>query len=373
MTDNKTDSLLDMISQAHHFYYYFRGGWANGKEGAISDFKGNGIYRFFPSKKDAKGNLMDEEVDHDDYVTNPIVATGIVGYWLHFRKNRDRLASLFGPKEEERKNILELFVSYTEDKLKQYIEREQEKPSSWRRNLEKEFYTDFIIHNEEILNEKTEELMPFITPSDRELVKELMSEYLLYLEDKKKAYGKVREDDKGDNTFKPIGQTFTKTTKVTDLQLTLLMQRLSMSNKLDPDVSADEWLKLFSGVNSMFTMKWLGTPGELRDFFDLLTRPLPSSKTGYVIPHYGYQKIVRSHFTNVNGEYFKNLKAQKKISSYQPILDDCAFFLQCVTERMTGIMKTIIQQHKEELSEQGLFYNATASKWNDRTKIQNKL
>lgn len=40
---------------------------------------------------------------------------------------------------------------------------------------------------------------------------------------------------------------------------------------------------------------------------------------------------------------------------------------------MTGIMKTIIQQHKEELSEQGLFYNATASKWNDRTKIQNKL
>ena len=48
MTDNKTDSLLDMISQAHHFYYYFRGGWANGKEGAISDFKGNGIYRFFP-------------------------------------------------------------------------------------------------------------------------------------------------------------------------------------------------------------------------------------------------------------------------------------------------------------------------------------
>ena len=186
---DKIDCLLDMICPESHFFYYFGGCWANGKEGTITDFYGDGIYRFFPSVKDANGNLLDDKKDFDDYITNPIVATGIVGYWLHFRNNKDRFASyLTWTKEKERKNILKIFTDYTTDKLKQYIEREQYSPSSWRRDLEKEFYMDFIIRNEEPLNEKTQALMEYITPLDQQQIKEVIAEYMLFLEEKRKEY-----------------------------------------------------------------------------------------------------------------------------------------------------------------------------------------
>ena len=199
MTENKTDSLLDMIPQASHFYYYFRGCWANGKEGTITDSNGHGIYRFYPFVKEEKGNRIDTEIDFDDYVTNPIVAMGIIGYWLHYRKNNDRLASYTTwTKEDERKNTLKIFSDYTQDKLNQYIEREQYSPSSWRRDLEKEFYIDFIIRNEELLNEKTQALMEYITPSDQQQVKEVIAEYILYLEEKRNAYNPTPKPKDGD-------------------------------------------------------------------------------------------------------------------------------------------------------------------------------
>ncbi len=178
------------------------------------------------------------------------------------------------------------------------------------------------------------------------------------------------EDKKID--FTPTGQTFTKTTKVTDLQLTLIMQRLAKANRLDPNGSADDWLKLFSGVNSMFTIKWLGTPGELRDLFKLLTKPKGKNKTGYVTPLYNYQQIVQSHFTDKNGEAFKPLKGQKSIDSFKPILDDCEFTLQFLTDNMTEVMKEIINNNEGALIEAGLSYNISAAKNDDNLRIRNK-
>ena len=374
MTDSKTDSLLDMIPQESHFYYYFRGCWANGKEGSITDSNGHGVFRFFPLIKDDKGNRIDAEIDFDDYDTNPIVATGIIGYWLHFRKNNDRLASYTTwTKEDERKSTLKIFNDYTEDKLNQYIEREQYSPSSWRRDLEKEFYTDFIIRNEEPLNKQSEALMEYITPSDIQEVREVMTEYMLYLEGKRNEYIPTSKPKKGENLFAPIGQTFVKTAKITELQLTLIMQRLSMANKLDPNTNADEWQKLFSGIDSMFSMKWIGSPGELRDFFDMLTKLNGKDKSGYVTPRYNYQQIVLSHFTDANGKRFSRLKGQKHIPSFQPILDDCIFTLQFFTERMTDVMRSIINEHKQELEEQGIYYGTTAAQIDDHQRIRNKL
>jgi hypothetical protein len=197
--EDKIDCLLDMIPQESHFYYYFRGCWANGKEGTIADSNGHGIYRFYPFVKDEKGNRIDTKIDFDDYVINPIVAMGIIGYWLHYRKNNDYLASYTTwTKEDERKNTLKIFSDYTQDKLNQYIEREQYSPSSWRRDLEKEFYIDFIIRNEELLNEKTQALMEYITPSDQQQVKEVIAEYMLYLEEKRNAYNPIPKPEDGD-------------------------------------------------------------------------------------------------------------------------------------------------------------------------------
>ena len=371
---HKKESLLDNIPQASHLYLYL-GCWANGREGSITDSNGHCVYRFYPMTRDAKGNRVDSEIDYDDYVTNPIVATGIIGYWLHFRHNNNRLASYTTwTKEKEQKNTLKIFSDYTEDKLKQYVEREQDESDGWRRDFEKEFFTKFIIRNEKALNKQTKALLEYITPADRKKVKEFMKEYMLFLEEKKRAYQPdSQKNDTEKHFFVPTGQTFVKTTKVTDLQLTLIMQRLAMANKLDPNANADDWIKLFSGVDSMFTMKWLGKPGELRDFFDMLTEPHNGSVTGYITPQYGYQKIVLSHFTDIDGKRFTRLKGQKSIVSFQPILDDCMFLLQNMTERMTMAMKNIIYEHQQELQEQGLYYNTTAAKKDDHQRVRNKL
>ena len=187
--EDKIDCLLDKIPQESQLYYYFRGCWANGKEGSITDSNGHGVFRFFPLIKDDKGNRIDAEIDFDDYDTNPVVATGIIGYWLHFRKNNDRLASYTTwTKEDKRKDTLKIFNEYTEDKLEQYIEREQYSPSSWRRDLEKEFYTDFIIRNEKRLIKQSEALFEYITPKDQQLVRDIMKEYILYLQQKRDTY-----------------------------------------------------------------------------------------------------------------------------------------------------------------------------------------
>ena len=186
--ENKGLTLLDNIPQTSHTYLYLER-WANGKEGSITDSNGHGVYRFFPMKRDANGNRIDEQTNFDDYETNPIVATGIIGYWLHYRRNKNRLASYTTwTKEDERKNTLKIFTDYTEDKLKQYIDREQDAPNGWRRDLEREFYTEFIIRNEKPLNKQTEALMEYITPSDRQMVREVMAEYMLFLEEKRKLF-----------------------------------------------------------------------------------------------------------------------------------------------------------------------------------------
>lgn len=312
----KTESLLDKIPQESQFYYYFRGCWANGKEGSITDSTGHGIYRFFPSYKDADGNLLDPKRDYNDYVTYPIVATGIIGYWLHYRKNNDRLASyLSWTKEEVRKNISQIFTDYTEDKLNQFIEREQESPSSWRRNLEKEFYTDFIIRNEELLNEQTEALMDYITPSDQQQVKEVIAEYMLFLEEKRNEYipkpserklsSETRKKRKPKSKVTKNTNTFTKQTFTCKelkndqfkeqrfgVLCDLLFKYFVATKEKSRDIEREKIEKLFTGkpLKENEKLIWKGAKKELAYFFRQLRKHMEySSKVGF-------WDIVASHF-----------------------------------------------------------------------------
>lgn len=444
---------LDNISYVGHTYFY--NVWNNKKIGAIADVEGNGIYRFIETTRDKNGNLI--HVD-DQYDKNPIVIVGILGYWLKFRENRNRLLRIFDKSSDAFKTIREQFDSYTEERYTQFKKNNRDNPDSWDWDWDYEFYGKFIIPNEIHLNKITEAIFDYLPDNENKIVCSLMSNYIKYLkhvrlekgykdipilkvlrsidspntdvledmEDneiisildslEEKGYVKVAwveghtpeaikllnkgklylreleaeergilpsdeitdalsnvdKPERKIKDFTPIGQTFTKTAKVTELQLTLIMQRLTKANKLDPNGLADDWLKLFSGVNSMFTIKWLGTPGELRDLFKLLTKPKGKNKTGYVTPLYNYQQIVQSHFTDKNGEAFKPLKGQKSIDSFKPILDDCEFTLQFLTDNMTEVMKEIINNNEGALIEAGLSYNISASKNDDNLRIRNK-
>ncbi len=158
----------------------------------------------------------------------------------------------------------------------------------------------------------------------------------------------------GKDDFKPSGKTFKKTTWLTDTLIDVIGQRLTMANKLSS--SPDDWRKLFSGIDQQFTITWLGTEGELRDLFMMLT------DDGYVTPKRGYQQILKSHFLDENANLFNNLHGAKSINSFQTIIDDCTFFLQHLTDNITTIMKQLISENEDALREAGYFDQLQAAK-----------
>lgn len=76
------ESVLNYISPTEMRYYYE--GWRNGKHGSIC--QRNGIYRFVEQAHGKSGILDDVKRNKDD---NPIVANGIVAYWLQFNSRMD--------------------------------------------------------------------------------------------------------------------------------------------------------------------------------------------------------------------------------------------------------------------------------------------
>lgn len=172
------NSVLDNISFLGHFYYYFDG-WCNGKTGAIANVDGDFIYRFVEAKRDKKGNFVDVYEHKKD---NPIVAVGIVAYWLFFRRNNNPLIhSLGGGAKRETKFFDEIFESYTKERYKQFKERYKDSPDSWKWNWDYEFYGKIIVPNEIMLNKQTETLFEYITDEDIKLVRSVMDNYIEYL------------------------------------------------------------------------------------------------------------------------------------------------------------------------------------------------
>lgn len=154
--------------------------------------------------------------------------------------------------------------------------------------------------------------------------------------------------------FKPSGKTFTKTALLIDTQLDIMCQRLTLAKKLK--ASPDDWRKLFSGIDQQFTLTWLGTEGELRDLFMMLT------DGGYAKPKRGYQQILKSHFLDEDNNRFNNLHRAKRIDSFQTIIDDCSFFLQHLIDNMTDIMRKLICENEDALREVGYFDQLQAAK-----------
>lgn len=163
--------------------------------------------------------------------------------------------------------------------------------------------------------------------------------------------------------FIPSGRTFSKTSLLPDRLIDIIGQRLSQANKLD--ASPDDFRKLFSDIDQQFTMTWKGTGGELRDLFKMLT------DKGYAKPKRGYQQILKSHFLDENNQRFDNLHGDKSIEGFQPVIDDCAFLLQHLTESMTEIMKRLIKANKAALTEMGYFNQLQAAKQSGM-RIQNR-
>jgi hypothetical protein len=169
------ESVLNYISPTEMRYYYE--GWRNGKHGSIC--QRNGIYRFVEQAHGKSGILDDVKRKEEE---NPIVAIGIVAYWLQFNSRMDPVITRLTKYNcEIPKDIRELFDNYTEIRFKQFREEHRDDPNTLDWDWEYEFYVNTIIPHEITFNKRTEALFDYISDSDIALVRAVMNNYIKYL------------------------------------------------------------------------------------------------------------------------------------------------------------------------------------------------
>ena len=168
-------SVLNYISANNMRYYYE--GWRNGKHGSIC--QSNGIYRFVEMTRGKSGILDDVKRKEDD---NPIVAKGIVAYWLQFNSRMDTVIKRLTKYNcEIPKDIREQFENYTQIRFEQFRREHRDDPNTLDWDWEREFYANVIIPHEMAFNKLSEALFDYISDSDIVLVRGVMNSYIKYL------------------------------------------------------------------------------------------------------------------------------------------------------------------------------------------------
>lgn len=169
------ERVIDKIS-ANNIRFYYEG-WRNGKHGSIC--QRNGIYRFVEQARGKSGMLDDVKSNEED---NPIVALGIVAYWLQFNSRMDTVIKRLTKYNcEIPKDIREQFDNYTQIRFKQFREEHRDDPNTWDWDWEQEFYAKVIIPHEIAFNKRSEALFDYISDSDIALVRSVMNSYIKYL------------------------------------------------------------------------------------------------------------------------------------------------------------------------------------------------
>jgi len=169
------ESVLNYISATEMRFYYE--GWRNGKHGAICQW--DGIYRFVEQARGKSGGLDDVKRNKDD---DPIVAIGIVAYWLQFNSRMDTVIKrLTKYRSGIPKDIREQFDNYTKIRFEQFKNEHRDDPDTWDWDWEYQFYAKAIIPHEIGFNKQSEALFDYISDSDIALVRAVMNNYIKYL------------------------------------------------------------------------------------------------------------------------------------------------------------------------------------------------
>lgn len=170
-------SVLDKITRLEFRSY---DGWRNGKIGQINDFFLNGVYRFIEEKTDEHGFRRPVHQKMED---NPIVAVGIVAYWLEHRTGDE--------------TVRQMFENYTQKRFEQFKNMLGSDAQTWEweeTDWKKNFY-NWTIHQELHWNEMSEPLFEYISESDALRVRPVMENYIKYLEKCREAYQAPSTDE----------------------------------------------------------------------------------------------------------------------------------------------------------------------------------
>lgn len=163
-----TNSLLDKISRSAKDGVITK--WQNGQVGEIVDLQGNCVYRFIDYETDSNGNVWKKHLTEESELSCPIVASGIIAYWLSYH---------------DKKRIEDLFEGYYNRCLKAYEQAHEKDADAWSRNLNKEFTCRHHIPAEKRRNEQSKTIFAYLTDSDKEDLQEFASEYLKFVSRKR--------------------------------------------------------------------------------------------------------------------------------------------------------------------------------------------
>ena len=261
------DSLIEYIVPSecnNNVVVFVNSTWANGKTGSITDSEGNGVFRFF----EMKPGKFNTEIVSEKPEDNPIVATGIVAYCLHNRKFKNILFKKLRLSSFLPQSILQQFNEYTAGLFEKYREEREQEPDSWRCNIEAEFYTNYILPHTISRNDESKALFEYLTPKDCQYIQNLMNEYVLYLETKKKEFSDDRvkpESRKADRKpFDPdtFRETFTywpdgMKQEEREFKLKMAFRRIS-GTLIERDTHYDTFEALLSGKPLDVKIVWIG-------------------------------------------------------------------------------------------------------------------
>lgn len=135
-------------------------GWANGKSGQIADLSNNYQLRFLETDENGLRFLQNEE----EKIKLPIIACGFVAWLIKHWK-------------EDTKTI---FENYLKIRLNQYVDLHKNAPDAHKRDLEKDFFRNYLSQEEKWIKQ-SEAIFEFIQTNEADLIREYISNYYDYI------------------------------------------------------------------------------------------------------------------------------------------------------------------------------------------------
>lgn len=150
--------------------------WANGEFGAMADLNNDNVmhfisYHYEPGTGNSDYDIREKYLTKEEK-TSPIVAEGIVVYWL--KEHHGNLSTA------------QIFEKYYELCKQRYIRKEEKSLNAFERDLPREFAMRRHLTYEVDRIEKSEAIFPYLNEKDVNTIKQLTGYYINYVRKKGK-------------------------------------------------------------------------------------------------------------------------------------------------------------------------------------------
>lgn len=136
--------------------------WANEKYGSIYDLENNCVLRFIEVPDGTHYKYKEEDWKQK----SPILASGIVVWWLLYRRS---------------KSVLDIYESYCQMRMAQYKARREKDADSWKCDIEDEFFNKEWLDIERKCVYESQALFGFVSEQDGKEIQDIINNYWSFI------------------------------------------------------------------------------------------------------------------------------------------------------------------------------------------------